>query len=151
MSLSMNRVKDKVAIITGATSVGIGRETALRLSREGALLIVTGRNQEEGKKTEDMVINQGGKCKYIKHDVSNEENWKEVIQETINIYKSIDYLINNAGQFWIKPISETSLDDFKQICSVNIDGTWLGMKHCLDKMNDGGAIVKVSSLMGQMG
>ena len=62
----MNRVKDKVAIITGATSVGIGRETALRLSREGALLIVTGRNQEEGKKTEDMVINQGGKCKYIK-------------------------------------------------------------------------------------
>ena len=55
------------------------------------------------------------------------------------------------GQFWIKPISETSLDDFKQICSVNIDGTWLGMKLCLDKMNDGGAIVNVSSLMGQMG
>ena len=48
-------------------------------------------------------------------------------------------------------ISETSLDDFKQICSVNIDGTWLGMKHCLGKMNDGGAIVNVSSLMVKMG
>ena len=72
----------------------------MRLSSEGALLIVT----EEMKmkvKNEDMVINQGGKCKYIKHDVSSEENWKEVIQETINIYGSIDYLINNAGQFWI--------------------------------------------------
>ena len=65
MSHSMNRIKNKVAIITGATSVGIGRETALRLSSEGALLIVTGRNEDEGKNTEDMVINQGGKCKYI--------------------------------------------------------------------------------------
>ena len=92
----MNRLKDKVAIITGATSVGIGRETALKLSSEGAFLTITGRNEEEGQKTSDMVINEGGKCIYIKHDVSSEENWKEVIQETINIYKSIDYLINNA-------------------------------------------------------
>ena len=141
----MNRLKDKVAIITGATSLGIGRETALKLSSEGAVLTITGRNEYEGQKTSDMVINEGGKCIYIKHDVSIEENWKEVIQETINVYGSIDYLVNNAGQFWIKPIAETSLDDFKQICSVNIDGTWLGMKHCLDKMNDGGAIVNVSS------
>ena len=74
-----------------------------------------------------------------------------MIQETINSYGSIDYLVNNAGQFWVKPIADTSLDDFKQICSVNIDGTWLGMKHCLDQMNEGGAIVNVSSLMGQMG
>ena len=53
----MNRLKDKVAIITGATSVGIGRETALRLSSEGAFLTITGRNEEEGQKTTDMVIN----------------------------------------------------------------------------------------------
>ena len=59
--------------------------------------------------------------------------------ETVNTYGSIDYLINNAGQFWAKPIAETS-QDFKQICSVNIDGTWLGMKYCLNEMNDGGAI-----------
>ena len=45
----MNRLKDKVAIITGATSVGIGRETALRLSSEGAFLTITGRNEEEGR------------------------------------------------------------------------------------------------------
>ena len=116
----MNRINNKVAIITGATSVGIGRETALKLSSEGALLTVTGRNEEEGKKTADMVIRQGGKCIYLKHDVANEENWKEVIQETVNSFGSIDYLVNNAGQFWIKPISETSLADFKQICSAII-------------------------------
>ena len=49
----MDRIKDKVAIITGATSVGIGRETALKLSAEGALLTVTGRNEEEGKKKDE--------------------------------------------------------------------------------------------------
>ena len=147
----MGKLDKKVAIITGATSPGIGRETALKLSSEGALLIVTGRNQEEGKITTDLVTSQGGVCKYIKHDVSSEENWIQVVQETVNTYGSIDYLINNAGQFWAKPIAETSLEDFKQICSVNIDGTWLGMKYCLNEMNDGGAIVNVSSLMGQMG
>ena len=82
----MNRLEGKVAIITGATSIGIGREAALKLSSEGAQLTITGRNEEEGQKTADMVISEGGKCIYIKHDVSSEENWKEVIQETINEY-----------------------------------------------------------------
>ena len=102
----MDRIKNKVAIITGATSVGIGRETALRLSSEGALLAVTGRNEEEGKKTAEMVTNEGGECIYIKHDVSSEKNWKEVIQETINTFGSIDYLVicspNYLHDFHIK-------------------------------------------------
>ena len=68
----MGRLDNKIAIITGATSVGIGRETALRLAKEGALLTITGRNKEAGKETADMVIKEGGKCIYIQHDISNE-------------------------------------------------------------------------------
>ena len=147
----MGRLDNKIAIITGATSVGIGRETALRLAKEGALLTITGRNKEAGKETADMVIKEGGKCIYIQHDISNEENWINVVDKTIETYGSLDILVNNAGQFWIKSIADTSLEDFNEICSVNINGTWLGMKHCLNKMRDGGAIVNVSSLMGQMG
>ena len=147
----MGRLKSKVAIITVATTVGIGRETALRLSAEGALLTVTGRNQDAGKETADMVIKEGGKCIYLPHDISSEENWISVIKETIKVYGSLDILVNNAGQFWVKPLADTSLEDFSEICSVNIDGTWLGMKHCLSEMNDGGSIINVSSLMGQMG
>lgn len=147
----MSKLNNKVAIITGATSEGIGRETALRLSSKGVSLIVTGRNEDAGNQTAEMVINEGGKCKYIPHDISNEENWLHIIDQTINVYGSLDFLINNAGQFWIKSIADTSLEDFNEICSVNIDGTWLGMKHCLERMNNGGAIVNVSSLMGQMG
>jgi NAD(P)-dependent dehydrogenase (short-subunit alcohol dehydrogenase family) len=74
-----------------------------------------------------------------------------VVKETKKVYGSLDILVNNAGQFWIKPLADTSLEDFSEICSVNINGTWLGMKHGLSEMNDGGAIINVSSLMGQMG
>ncbi len=147
----MGRLDNKIAIITGATTFGIGRETALRLAGEGASLTVTGRNEEAGNETADMVIKEGGKCLYIQHDVSNEDNWINVVDKTIDAYGSLDILVNNAGQFWVKSIADTSLEDFNEICSVNIDGTWLGMKHCLERMNNGGAIVNVSSLMGQMG
>ena len=146
----MGKLDRKVAIVTGATS-GIGRETAILLSQEGASVVFTGRNIDAAEETSSLISREGGKSLFIKHDVSNEDNWIEVIKTTKDHFGSLDILVNNAGQFFLKPIMETSLNDFNQICSVNIDGTWLGMKYCLPEMNDGGAIVNVSSLMGQMG
>ena len=146
----MGKLDKKVAIVTGATS-GIGRETAILLSREGASVVFTGRNKDAADETSSLIAKEGGKSLFIKHDVANEDNWIEVIKTTKDYFNSLDILINNAGQFFLKPIMETSLKDFNQICSVNIDGAWLGMKYCLPEMNDGGAIVNVSSLMGQMG
>ena len=102
----MGRLENKIAIITGATSVGIGRETALRFAREGASLTVTGRNEKAGKETVDMVIKEGGKCLYIQHDVSSEDNWINVVDKTIDVYGSLDILVNNAGQFWVKSIAD---------------------------------------------
>lgn len=146
----MGKLDNKVAIVTGATS-GIGRETAILLAREGAAVVFTGRNKDAGKETGDMISQFSPKSMFIQHEVSDEDNWIEVVQKTKKKFGPIDILVNNAGQFFLKPILETSLDDFNQICSVNIDGTWLGMKHCLKEMNDGGSIVNISSLMGQMG
>ena len=146
----MGKLNKKVAIVTGATS-GIGRETAVLLSREGASVVFTGRNKDAAEETSRLILEEGGKSLFITHDVANEDNWVEVVKATKDHFGPIDILVNNAGQFFLKPIMETSLDDFNQICSVNIDGAWLGMKHCLSEMNDGGSIVNVSSLMGQMG
>ena len=146
----MGKLNQKVAIVTGATS-GIGRETAVLLSKEGASVVFTGRNKDAAEETSKLISKEGGKSLFITHDVANEKNWIEVVKTTKDHFGSIDILVNNAGQFFLKPIMETSLDDFNEICSVNIDGTWLGMKHCLSQMNDGGAIVNVSSLMVQMG
>ena len=146
----MGKLDQNIAIVTGATS-GIGRETAVLLSREGANIVFTGRNRAAADETKNLITKEGGKCLFVEHDVSDENNWMEVVRKTKDNFGSIDILINNAGQFFLKPIMETSLDDFNQICSVNVDGPWLGMKYCLPEMNDGGAIVNVSSLMGQMG
>ena len=82
----MNRIKNKVAIITGATSVGIGRETALRLSSEGALLTVTGRNEEEGKKTVDMII-KNSQEKINKSEISDKE--KYLLSYKIDVLREI--------------------------------------------------------------
>ena len=146
----MGKLDNKVAIVTGATS-GIGRETAILLAKEGDSVTFTGRNKDEGQETLNLISQYSNKSMFIPHEVADEDNWLDVIKKTKEKFGKIDILINNAGQFFLKPILETSLEDFNQICSVNIDGAWLGMKHCLKEMNDGGSIVNVSSLMGQMG
>ena len=117
----MGKLDQKVAIVTGATS-GIGRETAILLSREGASVVFTGRNKDAAEETSDLISKEGGKSLFIQHDVADENNWIEVIKTTKDHFGSLDILVNNAGQFFLKPIMETSLEDFNQICSVNIDG-----------------------------
>ena len=71
----MNRVKDKVALITGGAS-GIGKETALMLAKEGAKVVVTDINEDGGKKVAEEIRSNGGDAIFIKHDVSKEEDWK---------------------------------------------------------------------------
>ena len=104
----MGKLDQKVAIVTGATS-GIGRETAILLSREGASVIFTGRNKDAAEETSNLISKEGGKSLFIQHDVADENNWIEVIKITKDHFGSLDILVNNAGQFFLKPIMETSL------------------------------------------
>lgn len=147
------RLSDKIAIITGATS-GIGRATAVRFAEEGATVVATGRNAEQGRRTEEQIRAAGGEGLFLRHDVTTEASWNEVISETIKRFGRIDILVNNAGTFLVKPIGETTEEDWDFMWKTNVDGTFLGTKLCMQAMKrneKGGAIVNMSSLMGLVG
>ncbi|RMF11430.1 MAG: glucose 1-dehydrogenase [Alphaproteobacteria bacterium] len=147
------RMDGKVAIVTGATS-GIGRATAILLAREGARVVATGRNEKAGKETEKMIARAGGEGRYLRQDVTSEESWQTVIDETLGAYGKLDAMVNNAGSFLVKPIGETTVDDWDQVWSINVDGVFLGTKLAMAAMKRnpaGGSIINVSSLMGLVG
>ena len=146
-------LKDKVAIITGATK-GIGRSTAILFARSGAKVIATGRSEDAGAETAAMIQAEGGEGLFIRQDVTSEADWKKVCDLALSRFGGLDIVVNNAGVFMVKPIEETSEDDFDWIYRTNVEGTFLGIKYGFDAMRKtgrGGSIVNVSSLMGQVG
>ncbi|MEM7006843.1 MAG: SDR family oxidoreductase [Pseudomonadota bacterium] len=146
-------LKDKVAIITGATK-GIGRSTAILFARSGAKVIATGRSEDAGAKTAAMIQAEGGEGLFTRQDVTSEADWKKVCETALSRFGGLDIVVNNAGVFMVKPIEKTSEDDFDWIYQTNVEGTFLGIKYGFDAMRKtgrGGRIVNVSSLMGQVG
>lgn len=142
----------RVIVVTGATR-GIGRATALRLAGDGARIIATGRTTDAGAETVRQVEAAGGRASFLAHDVSIEADWERVMAAAAD-QGGLGGLVNNAGLFFVKPIEETSEADFDRIHAVNVEGTFLGVKHAFRAFaagRRGGAIVNVSSLMGRVG
>ncbi len=143
---------DRVVVVTGATR-GIGRATALCLAGEGALVIATGRNHDAGAETVRLIKLAGGQGVFVAQDISVEADWIAVMQEAATC-GGLFGLVNNAGLFFVKPLDETSEADFDQIHAINVEGTFLGIKHAFrafEAAGAGGVIVNVSSLMGKVG
>lgn len=143
----------KVAVITGATR-GIGRSTAELFARSGARVIATGRSEQHGAQTEARLRDAGGEGVFLQHDVTEEAGWERVMAVAEARYGGLDILVNNAGAFFIKPVGETTEQDYVWIYRVNVEGAFLGVKSAFRAMaatGRGGAIVNVSSLMGQVG
>jgi len=148
----MDRVKGKVAIITGAAG-GLGRAQALLLAKEGAKIVLTDIIEAEPKKTVEEIRRAGGEAIFVKHDVTSEEDWAEVIRQTLSSFGRLDVLVNNAGVLMSKAIADMSLDDWRRVTSVNLDGVFLGTKHAIGAMrkSGGGSIVNMSSVGGLVG
>jgi NAD(P)-dependent dehydrogenase (short-subunit alcohol dehydrogenase family) len=140
-------------VVTGGTK-GIGRATALKLAREGAQVAVTGRDAKGGAETVRLVKEEGFDAIYLPHDVAKENDWERVIGETEAHFGPLRALVNNAGVFFVKPLAETTEADFDFAYTINVEGTFLGVKHAFRAFARGksaGSIVNVSSLMGQVG
>lgn len=146
------KLAGRVIVVTGATR-GIGRATALRLARDGARIIVTGRDSAAGAETIRLIEEAGQSGLFVRHDVSVEADWEKVVQAAESL-GGLNGLVNNAGTFMVKPIADTSEEDFDAMYAVNVEGPFLGVKHALRAFaanGNPGSIVNVSSLMGRVG
>src|SRR6478672_8829074 len=93
------RLENKVALITGGTS-GIGEATAILFAKEGAKVTITGRNEKRGRAVADRIIKNGGSAVFVRTDVRSAEECNHAVSETLNAYKDLDILFNNAGVFF---------------------------------------------------
>jgi len=141
--------QDKVALVTGAGS-GIGKATALRLGAGGARVVVTSRTQEEIEATRDTIIAAGGEALSVAADVSEPDEVKKVVEQTLATYGRIDVVVANAGinGVWA-PIDELTPAEWDKTMNVNLRGTYLTLHHTVPALRkQGGAIVIVSSING---
>ncbi|MEG3440188.1 glucose 1-dehydrogenase [Pannus brasiliensis CCIBt3594] len=146
----MDRVKDKVALVTGG-ALGIGRATCELLAREGARVAITDVLDPEGEKLAQEMDGKGYRSEYWHLDVSKEENVREVFAETRRKWGKIDILVNNAGIAGVnKPTHEITEEEWNALMAVNVNGVFLCTKYAVISMLEtgGGSIVNLSSIYG---
>ena len=146
------RLEGKVAIVTGAGS-GIGRATAILFAREGTKVVVADVDEEGGRGTIRKIVNEGGDAIFVRTDVSQVDDVKKMIDNTISRYGRIDILFNNAGINITGTILETTLEEYDKIMNVNLKGIFLCSKYAVPEMikGGGGVIINTSSIGGIVG
>jgi len=145
----MGRIEGKTALVTGAAS-GIGLQTSIRLAEEGARVMMTDINLEEGRHQAEKL---GANATFLKLDITEEEEWISVLDETVKRFDRLDILVNSAGMVLIADVEQITLEDWRKVHAVNLDGTFLGCKHGVRVMKEFGAgsIINLSSVSGMIG
>lgn len=145
----MTRLLDKVAIITGGAR-GMGESHVRRFVEEGAKVVFTDINEEVGEKLSSEL---GDNALFVKHDVTDEAGWLEVIEKAEAAFGPVNVLVNNAGISMSKSIFDMSVEDYKKIIDINQISVFLGIKAVLPSMQkaEGGSIVNISSMNGIVG
>ena len=149
----MDRVKGKVAIVTGG-AMGIGGAAAKLLAKEGANVAIVDINDEEGEKAVDEIKKNGGEATFWHMDVTNEKEIEKVFAEINNKYGEINILVNNAGIPGTgKPSHEMSEEEFENVLNIDVKGVFRCTKHAVPYMKKAGcgSIVNMSSMLGIIG
>lgn len=148
----MNRLQGKSAIITGG-AVGIGRACALKFAEEGAAVTVTDVDAGKGALVVEEIRRHGGNAIFFQQDVADEAGWDQVMRTVTERYNRLDVLVNNAGVALAKDVEHTTLEEWRRLMSINLDGVFLGTKHAIRAMkaNRNGSIVNLSSIEGLIG
>lgn len=146
------RLNDKVALITGATS-GIGQATAILFAREGAKVVVVGRNRKRGNETVKVIKREGGEAVFVKADVSRAVEAEKMVRVAIEEYGRLDILFNNAGIVLVRTTIDTTEEEWDRVVDINLKGVFLGSKYAIPEMmkQGGGVIINTSSIFGLIG
>src|SRR5581483_9496333 len=143
----MLRLPNKVALITGGTS-GIGAATAILFAKEGAKIAITGRNQKRGDEIVSQILKSGGNAIFIQTDVSQANDCRRAVDETLKAFGRLDILFNNAGVFYAHTALDCTEDEWDQQIDINLKGTFLMSKYALPSMIAQGSGVIITNRSG---
>jgi 3(or 17)beta-hydroxysteroid dehydrogenase len=154
----MARVADKIALVTGSAA-GIGHAAALSLACEGAHIVATDIDREGAEDVANEIRRGNRGAIAVKHDVSLEHEWNAAVDAAVREFGRLDVLVNNAGIGPSKPLLETSLEDWRAVMRINLDGVFLGIRIGVEAMRampsrprrGPGSIINLSSILGLVG
>jgi dihydroanticapsin dehydrogenase len=142
----MDRLKDKVAVVTGG-GAGIGQATAELFAEEGAAVVIAERDAATGAAAAQRITRAGGRAAFVPTDTADEASVRRMAAEAVRAFGRIDVLVNNAAVFVLKGIDATP-EEWRHILDVNVMGPALVAKHAVPEMRKagGGAIVNLGSI-----
>ncbi|HOK10566.1 MAG TPA: glucose 1-dehydrogenase [Candidatus Hydrogenedens sp.] len=149
------RLKDKVAIITGA-GLGMGRAGSILFAREGASVLIFDLNEKAARETENIIKSEGGKCAVFVGDVSKEADVKAGVEEAVKQFGKLNILYANAGVLWKdrdKSVIETTEENWDIVQAINLKGAFFLTKHGIPYLQKagGGSIILVGSISALVG
>lgn len=142
------RLKDKVAIVTGAAS-GIGKSIALSFAREGAMVAIADLNLAAAEATAKEITAAGGQAMGVAMDVSNEAAVNDGVAAVVAKFGGVDILVSNAGIQIVHPIEQFPFAEWKKMLAIHLDGAFLTTKACLPHMyksGRGGSVIYMGSV-----
>ncbi len=148
----MDRVKGKVALVTGARR-GLGAAISVKLASEGAKVVLSDRKSDGSQQVMKQIADAGGDAIFVEHDITSADSWDNAIAQTVKKYGDLSILVNNAGVGAGKNIEAVTLEEWRWVMNINLDGTMMGTQKAIAAMktSGGGSIVNISSIEGLVG